>query len=293
MTTSEVPERTLRCVLRIIAGEYRSRPLVVPRGEDLTRPMGSRTREALFDLLRGWFDGTTVVDLFAGVGTLGLEAVSRGAARVVCVERDRFIARLLRENIGTFGCGDRVTVVEADALVESTLAALPRPVDLIFCDPPFSMVIESSRSATPEPRHERIRADEPGAVAEPRGRGRRRSARGLPDSTDEEGGLPPGTWPPLDADDGVRRLERDRARLDAMLARLRPLFGSSGFLALRLPEPRRGTAGVIAGFDGPEIHGYGDQQWVHLYAPTRVTGGAVTADSESPPAAEPEEQTRP
>ncbi len=221
-------------MLRIIAGEFRSRPLAVPRGRDLTRPMGGRTREALFDLLRGWFEGAAVIDLFAGVGTLGLEAASRGAARVTCVERDRFIARLLRENIHALRCEDRVAVVEADALAESTVAALPRPVDIVFCDPPFVM-------ASPEGP---------------------RSARGADDDAGpgDEAGVVGGR-------SSSRIAAREAARLDAMLARLRPLFADRGFLALRLPQPRRGAAGAIAGFTGPEIHGYGDQQWIHLYAP--------------------------
>lgn len=203
-------------MLRIIAGEFRSRPLAVPRGRDLTRPMGSRTREALFDLLRGWFEGATVIDLFAGVGTIGLEAASRGAAKVVCVERDRFIAGLLRRNIETLRCEDRVRVIEADALAEATLAALPRPVDLVFVDPPFAV------------------------------------------ARDEEEG----------SNRDERASRRDAARFNAMLVRLRALFHERGFLAVRCPEPRRGASGVIAGFAGPEIHGYGDEQWIHLYAPT-------------------------
>lgn len=178
--------------------------------------MGGRTREALFDLLRGWCEDATVIDLFAGVGTLGLEAVSRGAIRVACVERDRFIARLLRENVRTLRCEERVTVVEADALSEGTLAALPRPADLIFCDPPFALAMDAGAAG-------------PSAA-------------------------------------------RDAARFAAMLPRLRALMGGRGFLALRLPEPRRGSEGRIAGFDGPEIHGYGDQQWIHLYAPSAARG---------------------
>lgn len=300
-------QRTLMRVLRILSGDFRSRPLAVPRGRDLTRPMGSRTRGALFDLLRGWFDGTTVLDLFAGVGTLGLEAASRGAGRVICVERDRFIARLLRQNIDTFRCEDRVTVVEGDVLSEGTFAAIPRPVDVVFCDPPFALVMEAAALPPPAPRHERVDQmdveenavpDEDGDIeitfdpdaeqgAEPMlggfGRDRNAAARGEFDLANDP-------QRPLRRPRRARRgepevdlvadalardkanFQRELARFDAMLARLRPLFGDKGFLALRLPEPRRGEAGVIPGFDGPEIHGYGDQQWIHLYAPSPMRG---------------------
>jgi len=209
--------------------------------------MGGRTREALFDLLRGWFDGATVLDLFAGVGTLGLEAASRGAVRVVCVERDRFIARLLRENIRSLRCEDRVTVIEGDALASSTLAAFPRPVDVVLCDPPFAMAGDA-----PTPR-----GDE---APSPRF-----------DDSD----------PPRSHEAPSRGSARDSARLDAMLPRLRELFGDRGFLVLRLPSARRGAEGRIAGFDGPEVHGYGDQQWLHLYAPARSTSNATPDTSNS------------
>jgi len=245
-------------VLRIIGGDFRSRPLAVPQGHDLTRPMGSRTREALFNLLRGWFDGAIVVDLFAGVGTLGLEAASRGAARVVCVERDRTIVRLLRQNIEALRCGDRVTVIEGDALAEGTIAALPRPVDLVFCDPPFAMVIEHAdhsmgheQMAHAGESNDLLDAVEPDESIGLH-RGARRAVRARTRSADR----------------------RDPARLEAMLRALPALFGPKGFLALRLPMPRRGAEGAIAGFAGPEIHGYGDQQWIHLYAPARFVAAA-------------------
>lgn len=219
--------------------------------------MGSRTREALFDLLRGWFDDTVVLDLFAGVGTLGLEAASRGASRVICVEQDRLIARLLRENVRSLGCEDRVSVIEADALSEGTLAALPRPVDIIFCDPPFALVDEME---APEARP-------------------RREAVPLVPAENEASEFDFEAGDLARAQVEARRRKREAARLDAMLANLRPLFGERGFLALRLPQPRRGERGRLPGFDGPELHGYGDQQWIHLYAPARVVSDASPTES--------------
>ncbi|MBL9141134.1 MAG: 16S rRNA (guanine(966)-N(2))-methyltransferase RsmD, partial [Phycisphaerae bacterium] len=125
--------------VRIISGEHRSRFLETPAGHDVTRPMTSRVKESLFDILRGWFDGTTVVDLFAGAGTLGLEALSRGAARVVLVERDHDVYKCLERNIAALHAKDRCTALQADALSATTLARMPTPVDVIFMDPPYDL----------------------------------------------------------------------------------------------------------------------------------------------------------
>ena len=127
-------------MLRIIGGELRSRQLETPRGTDRTRPMGSRTREAIFNVLRGWFEGAHVLDLFAGVGTMGLEAVSRGAAKAWLVEQDREVFDLLRGNIDDLGVADRAVPVKADALGEVALATVTEPLDVVFLDPPFEMV---------------------------------------------------------------------------------------------------------------------------------------------------------
>ncbi|MFM7479955.1 MAG: 16S rRNA (guanine(966)-N(2))-methyltransferase RsmD [Planctomycetota bacterium] len=126
-------------MLQILGGTLRSRRLQVPDGER-TRPMGSRTKEAVFNILRGWFDGARVLDLFAGVGTMGLEAASRGASQVVCVEQDRSVGEFLQANILALGCNDRVRWVQSDALGPVAIAAAPTPVDVVFCDPPFALM---------------------------------------------------------------------------------------------------------------------------------------------------------
>ena len=127
-------------MLRITGGDYRSRRLSSPPDAEVSRPYAQRAREAVFNMLRGWFEDARVLDLFAGVGTMGLEAVSRGAAAVVMVERDRRIGRLLEENIATLACGDRATAVHADALGAVALARAPEPVDVVFVDPPYAMM---------------------------------------------------------------------------------------------------------------------------------------------------------
>lgn len=127
-------------MLRIIAGTYRSRSLESPEGDDRTRPMTARAKESIFGILRGWFEDARVLDLFAGVGTMGLEAASRGASKVWLVEQDREVFELLRGNIEELGLAGRAVPVKADALGETALATVDQPLDVVFLDPPFEMV---------------------------------------------------------------------------------------------------------------------------------------------------------
>ncbi|MBX3358243.1 MAG: 16S rRNA (guanine(966)-N(2))-methyltransferase RsmD [Phycisphaeraceae bacterium] len=126
--------------MRIIAGEFRSRKLQSPPEGSTTRPMPDRVRESLFSLLRGHLEGASVLDAFAGTGSVGLEAASRGAARVVMIERDRRVAQVLQSNVELLGCEDRCEVAVADVLGLSALSRCPRPVDLVFFDPPYDLV---------------------------------------------------------------------------------------------------------------------------------------------------------
>ncbi len=121
--------------MRIIAGAWRGRPLAAPAGE-ATRPTADRTRETLFSMLTsrlGSFEGLAVADFFAGSGALGLEALSRGAASCLFVERDRDAVAVIRANAAKFGL-DRPDVRQADVLA---LGPAPVPLDVIFMDPPY------------------------------------------------------------------------------------------------------------------------------------------------------------
>ncbi len=129
-------------MLKILGGEFRRRQLGEPPDRVRSRPMPARVKESIFNLLRGWFEDARVLDLFAGIGTLGLEAVSRGAADVVMVERDKEIHSILEWNIRELGCDDRCRAVKADALGPSALAQAPRPVDVVFMDPPYAIMAE-------------------------------------------------------------------------------------------------------------------------------------------------------
>lgn len=124
--------------VRIIAGDWRGRCLPVPDLPGL-RPSGDRSRETLFNWLQRQLRGTAVLDLFAGTGVLGLEAVSRGAASAVLVEKSREAAMQIRASVKMLSANEgscNVSVVEADAL--QWLKGQPtKGFDLVFIDPPF------------------------------------------------------------------------------------------------------------------------------------------------------------
>ncbi len=109
--------------------------------------MPDRVREAIFDILRGHVEGQAVLDCFAGAGGLGLEAHSRGASRVVLVEKDKRAAETLQRNVDLLGAGETCEVVVADALGPSALNRCPRPVHMILFDPPYAMVLELTQRA--------------------------------------------------------------------------------------------------------------------------------------------------
>jgi 16S rRNA (guanine966-N2)-methyltransferase len=122
--------------MRIIAGEWRGRPLVTPKG-DATRPTADRVREALFSMLAsrlGTFEGLRVADLFAGSGALGLEALSRGAGHCTFVEQDSAALDALRANIAKLGT--KAAEVRAGSVMALPIAR--EPYDLILLDPPYA-----------------------------------------------------------------------------------------------------------------------------------------------------------
>ncbi len=126
--------------LRIISGAWRGRSIEVLPGKSV-RPTSDRVREALFNRLAHSFadegfrlSGARVVDVFAGTGALGLEALSRGAAQAVLLDRNPDVIGLLKRNVGKLGAEDRTTIMNADG------AHLPRAAtacDLAFLDPPY------------------------------------------------------------------------------------------------------------------------------------------------------------
>jgi 16S rRNA (guanine966-N2)-methyltransferase len=122
--------------MRIIAGQWRRRPLVAPEGET-TRPTADRTRETLFSMLTsrlGSFEDLSVSDFFAGSGALGLETLSRGAAHCLFVEQDAAALRALRRNIANLRAQS-----QCDVRASSVMALGPakQPLDLVLMDPPY------------------------------------------------------------------------------------------------------------------------------------------------------------
>lgn len=125
--------------MRIIAGEHRGRSLAAPPGRG-TRPMLDRVREALFSAISTRTAGARVLDLYAGTGSLGLEAVSRGAAFVRLVERDARVLRVLAANVRGLDVGARVDVRRGDALDPRRWRRDPAErFDLVFLDPPYPL----------------------------------------------------------------------------------------------------------------------------------------------------------
>jgi 16S rRNA (guanine966-N2)-methyltransferase len=130
--------------VRIIAGAYKGKRLVTPRG-DVTRPTADQVRIALMDTLMPRLPGARLLDLFAGAGGVGLEALSRGAAHVTFVERDARAVAALRDNVAALGAADAARVVRDD--VVRAVAALRRDGErfgLVFLDPPYDTALTTA-----------------------------------------------------------------------------------------------------------------------------------------------------
>jgi 16S rRNA (guanine966-N2)-methyltransferase len=125
--------------MRIIAGTHRGHTIYAPKGRD-TRPTSDRVRENVFNIL-GAVDGAVVLDLYAGSGAMGLEALSRGAARAVFVERDGDAVRAIERNLDKLRLS--ATVLRQDAVTAlAAEAAAARKYDLVLVDPPYEMYTE-------------------------------------------------------------------------------------------------------------------------------------------------------
>jgi len=127
--------------MRIIAGEHKGRVLRAPKGLG-TRPITDRVKTALFNILAGRIAGAAVADLFAGTGTIGLEALSRGARRCWFAERDRGAVAGLRANIAAMRLAEKCLVWRGDVFrhLPDWLAETHEALDLAFIDPPYDLV---------------------------------------------------------------------------------------------------------------------------------------------------------
>jgi 16S rRNA (guanine(966)-N(2))-methyltransferase RsmD len=124
--------------MRVIGGEFRSRRLKSIPG-DATRPTPDRMRETLFNILAPQIVGATFLDAYAGTGAVGIEALSRGAAHAIFIEKNRAAVEAIRENLASLKLEGRATVVKG-----AVLTALPHaaPAGIVFLDPPYSLEAE-------------------------------------------------------------------------------------------------------------------------------------------------------
>jgi 16S rRNA (guanine966-N2)-methyltransferase len=252
--------------MRIISGEYRRRRLhPLPKGVE-TRPIPDMVKEAMFNLLRGHFEGEGVIDVFAGSGSVGLEMASQGASRVVCVERDRRMTHVLEQNIEMLGCEDRVEVACCDALGPATLSRCPKPAHIVFMDPPYAMVWDPEGwprvkkqferligmlddtgygiIRTPWPFYHRERIDEEGEVTE----------------EVKKGGKKRVDLQATEMIDGEEMVEINEEDLAAMWERESAEVHEGG-------QPKYRTWDIsleMEGAEGPETHVYGSTA-IHLY----------------------------
>ncbi len=124
-------------MLRITGGEFRGRGIQAPTG-DRTRPTQAKLRQALFNSIQAFIPDSVVLDLFAGSGSLGFEALSRGAQKVIFVESARSVAQLIEKNARTLGVQDRIEIVQDTMDNAWKKIAHHAPFDLIFADPPYA-----------------------------------------------------------------------------------------------------------------------------------------------------------
>ncbi|MEL7603293.1 MAG: 16S rRNA (guanine(966)-N(2))-methyltransferase RsmD [Bacillota bacterium] len=124
--------------MRIIAGTAKGREILTPKGRN-TRPTLGRVKESLFGILQFSLDGARVLDLYAGSGSLGLEALSRGAAFAVFNDMDRGCCELISKNIDSLGFTGQASVMQMDALSAIARLAGGQAFDIAFLDPPYRM----------------------------------------------------------------------------------------------------------------------------------------------------------
>ena len=128
--------------MHIEAGLYKGRALLGPPAGSVTRPITGRAKKSLFDTLTDWMPGAVVADLYCGTGSMGLEALSRGARLVALAEKDHRVLARLRRNIETLGAAGACRVWPGDVTRGLTrrLDGLGEPIDVAFVDPPYAAV---------------------------------------------------------------------------------------------------------------------------------------------------------
>ncbi|MGZ4031842.1 MAG: 16S rRNA (guanine(966)-N(2))-methyltransferase RsmD [Tumebacillaceae bacterium] len=125
--------------MRVIAGEHKGRRLKAVPGQN-TRPTTDKVKESMFNIIGPYFEGGTALDLFAGTGSLGIEAISRGMEKAVFIDSDHKALSVIRENVMTLGLKDQAEIFKNDAKrALDSLAARGTRFDLVFLDPPYKL----------------------------------------------------------------------------------------------------------------------------------------------------------
>ncbi|MCR5619478.1 MAG: 16S rRNA (guanine(966)-N(2))-methyltransferase RsmD [Lachnospiraceae bacterium] len=122
--------------MRVIAGECRSMPLKTPSGDDITRPTQDIIKETLFNIIQGDVPGAVMIDLFAGSGQIGIEALSRGAAKVYFIDNGREPVKCITDNVNFTRMQDKAVILKQDA-VAGLQSVFEKHVDIVFMDAPY------------------------------------------------------------------------------------------------------------------------------------------------------------
>jgi 16S rRNA (guanine966-N2)-methyltransferase len=125
--------------MKIIAGSLRNRTIIIPKSSTV-RPTSARLRGQVFNICQGCLEGAHALDLFAGSGAMGIEALSRGAERCVFVEQDHRVAEVLKNNLRSLNLQDKTRVLEIDALkAVRTLTSTSPAFSFVYIDPPYHL----------------------------------------------------------------------------------------------------------------------------------------------------------
>lgn len=248
----------------------------------MTRPFPDMVKEAMFNLLRGHFEGESVLDCFSGTGTVGLEAASRGASRVVCIERDRRVTKVLEKNIEMLGAEEIVEVVAGDALGPAAIHRCPKPVHIVFFDPPYAMARDTEDWPRLKLQFERlvgllddtgyavlrtpwplfhVLEDEDQTPAGPAGSAGKRARHGRDKGHGRDAGPGGGRGTEMIDDEEVIEIDLDDPEAEAKIE----AFEKD--LARDASTPKAKTVDVdlaMRGAIGPETHAYGGMA-LHLY----------------------------
>ena len=128
--------------MRIISGDYKGKKILLPK-DKLTRPLKDLTKESIFNIIKHSklldinLENSTILDLFSGVGSFGLECLSRGSASVTFLESYKEVLTILKKNIDSLKQQNSSNIIEKDIFAENTLKALNSKFDIIFMDPPY------------------------------------------------------------------------------------------------------------------------------------------------------------